>query len=76
MAIEVATAADLNNVRNNLSGDYIQVANIDLSGYGSWTPIGEYDPVGGNWFTGTYNGGGYTISNLNVGSAVAENIGL
>ena len=65
MAIEVATAADLNNVRNNLSGDYIQTADIDLAGW-NWNSIG-----GWNWpadhpdhFRGTYNGNGFVIYNL------------
>ena len=40
MAIEVWTAEDLDNVRNNLSGEYIQMADIDLSGYTNWVPIG------------------------------------
>ena len=58
MAIEVATAADLNNVRNNLSGDYIQTADIDLSGWGNWTPIST--------FTGTYDGGRHKITGLTI----------
>ena len=58
MAIEVATAADLNNVRNNLSGDYIQTADIDMSGYAWNEPIGYWD-----WFSGTYNGNNKKIIN-------------
>ena len=58
MAIEVATAADLDNVRNNLSGDYILMANIDLDEV-SWTPIG---PV----FSGYFDGNNKKVININA----------
>ena len=53
--IEVCTPQDLDNVRNNLNGNYLQVCDINLQGY-NFEPIGYY-------FKGTYNGGGYIISN-------------
>jgi len=60
--IEIATAQDLNNVRNNLSGSFIQTADIDLSGFANWDPIGSLlDP-----FVGIYNGNGYRIIGLNI----------
>lgn len=59
---QVATAADLDAVRNNLSAYYIQTADIDLSGYANWTPIGGATP----YFTGSYDGQNYTISNLTI----------
>lgn len=70
-AIEVWDADDLNNVRSNLSGSYIQMADIDLSGYASWTPIGNNATP----FTGKYDGGGFTISGLAI-STTASKIGL
>lgn len=54
----VATAQDLNDVRNDLSAYYLQTADIDLSEYGDWIPIGE--------FNGVYDGNNFTISNLTV----------
>lgn len=65
---QVETASDLNAVRDNLTAFYIQMANIDLSGYSSWTPIGEYDS-GQTWvnaFKGNYNGSNFTISYLTI----------
>ncbi len=51
---------DLNNIRNNLSGKYILMNDIDLSSYENWEPIGsETEP-----FTGEMNGAGYSIINL------------
>ena len=57
----VASAGDLDNVRNNLNGNYIQTADIDLSGYSNWNPIGTNNNI---LFSGSYNGNGYKISNL------------
>ncbi len=62
---QVATAAQLNNVRNFLSSHFVQTANISLSGYASgtgWVPIGTTSTA----FTGTYNGQNFTISDLTL----------
>lgn len=67
--IEIRTAEDLYNVRNNLSGEYIQMADIDLSEYPNWDPIGTSIQN----FTGKYNGQFYKIINL---TSTAYNAGL
>ena len=71
---QVATAEQLNKVRDHLDKHFIQTADIDLSGYSTgegWMPIG--DRSGSNAsnysdtaFTGSYNGGNFTISNLTI----------
>lgn len=64
---QVTNAAQLNSVRDNMSSHFIQTADIDLNvapyntGSG-WAPIGNSSTV----FTGYYDGGGHTISNLFV----------
>jgi hypothetical protein len=55
---QVATAAQLNEVRDYLSAYFIQTADIDLSGYANWVPIDN--------FTGYYNGNGYKVSNMTI----------
>lgn len=56
----IYTAEQLDNVRNNLSKDYILAANIDLSSY-NWIPIGTADAP----FTGSLkNLGSFQIKNL------------
>lgn len=62
---EVATAEQLNNVRKHLNMHFRQTENIDLDAapYNQetgWEPIG----ISGNPFAGTYDGNGFTISNL------------
>ena len=61
----IQTIADLENVRNNLDGDYILAANIDLSSIDNWQPIGDDSA---NSFTGSFDGQGYQISGLNSSS--------
>ena len=39
--IIIYTAQDLSNIRNNLTGNYVLGADIDLTGI-NWDPIGDY----------------------------------
>lgn len=67
---QVATAADLNGVRDYLTAHFIQTADIDLSGYTNWVPIGDFN----NTFTGLYDGNGKSISNMTTtGKVVVGN---
>jgi hypothetical protein len=68
----VEDAQDLNAVRNKLDAHYRQVANINLSGYSNWTPIG----ISGNFLIGSYNGGGFSVTNLSINRPSEDNIGL
>lgn len=68
--LDVRTAADLNRLRTNLSTDYELVADIDLSGFTNWQPLGNTsDP-----FNGTFDGRGHAIRNLR--SSGSEYAGL
>ncbi len=60
--VEVRTIEDLQNVRNNPDGNFIQVADIDLEDVENWEPIGSEQAP----FTGVYNGNGYRIRNLTI----------
>lgn len=46
----------------------LQTADIDLTGIDDWTPIGNSTSSSNNYFQGSYNGNGYTISNLKIKS--------
>lgn len=73
--IEISTAYELSNIgidpAKPLSGNYILTADIDLSAYDSWTPIGysagtnAANNAANAVFTGTFDGNGHTISNMN-----------
>ena len=58
----IYTANEFNNIRNNLSGKYILMNDIDLSSYYKWDPIG----TGATPFTGELDGNGYSISNMTI----------
>ncbi len=66
----IKTAADLDNIRNDLNGKYILMNDIDLSGI-NWESIGgladtSVQPNPSDCFQGELNGNGYTINNLTV----------
>ena len=69
----IKTADELNNIRNNLSGKYILMGNIDLSSYDSWEAIGGES----NAFSGVLNGNGYKITGLTINdTGYTEYVGL
>ncbi|MFD0586449.1 S-layer homology domain-containing protein [Paenibacillus sp. GCM10027627] len=74
---EIATADQLNQVRNHLGKDvfYKLVADIDLINYSSvagWVPIGDIDTP----FEGHIDGNGYTIKNLTINDTNGNFVGL
>jgi len=88
MSFNVTSYADLKKVGTgadgwNLDSDYVQTANIDASASATENPDGEggfygFEPIGtfANKFTGTYDGGGYTISNLYIHRTSTNYVGL
>ena len=70
--IGIYTAEDLNNIRNNLSGKYILMNDIDLSVYENWEPIGTTEAP----FTGELDGNGYVILNLIIDVKTSEDCRL
>ncbi len=60
----ISEAVHLVSVRNNLSSHFLQTADIDLTNYNTWVPLGE---VNSGSFTGTYDGNNFKISNLSLG---------
>ncbi|MDW7661650.1 MAG: Ig-like domain-containing protein [Bacillota bacterium] len=72
---QIATAVQLNNVRNYLGPEYadqyfILTADIDLGVYpfnegNGWIPIGNWDSTN-DFFYGNFDGGGRTIRNLYI----------
>ena len=77
--IEVWTAEDLDNIRNNLEGHYIQMADIDLGGI--WAEGEGWDPIAGPLsfhprFIGSYDGNGFKIKNLKINRPSESGAGL
>ena len=61
-----------------LSGTYKQTADIDFSGVLTWTPIGTaaYISDTTNCFSGSFDGSGYKIRNINLNLATGTGFGL
>lgn len=84
---EIATAEELAAVSQNLSGNYVLTADIDLNGC-EWAPLGVFVPGTDengqptefpdlNYaFTGTFDGNGHTISNFTISQGEAYTVGL
>ncbi|MGI6628558.1 MAG: immunoglobulin-like domain-containing protein [Bacillota bacterium] len=73
----IATAAQLNNVRNHLDKHFKQIANINLNVVlynqdEGWNPIGTSDEA----FTGTYDGNDKTITGLRIVRSSSSRVGL
>ncbi|WP_054751321.1 hypothetical protein [Piscibacillus salipiscarius] len=58
MATLISTPQDLDNIRNDLTGTFELTNDIDMSGWGNWTPIDD--------FGGSLDGKGYKILNLSI----------
>lgn len=68
----ITTPEDLMNMKNDLSAHYVLGNNIDMSGV--W-----YEPIGNDIdgaFTGSFDGKGYTISNLDLDLEGSKYVGL
>ena len=55
----------------NTAACAVLTTNIDLGG-AAWTPIGNFSANISNIYTGTFDGAGYTISNLKVDNSSAD----
>jgi aryl-phospho-beta-D-glucosidase BglC (GH1 family) len=65
-------ANDLQNMNNDLDGEYYLEKDIDCSEIANFVPVGTLE----NPFTGRFIGNGYTISNLNIDRPELNGVGL
>ena len=61
----IKNADDLANIKNNLSGKYILMNDIDLKGV-DWESIGTIPMGKEGCFSGVFDGNGYEIKNLST----------
>ncbi|MDH8679903.1 ZmpA/ZmpB/ZmpC family metallo-endopeptidase-related protein, partial [Fusibacter bizertensis] len=67
----VRSLQDLINIKNDLSGDYLLLSDIDLNGI-DWEPIGTVELP----FRGTFNGNGKILRNLKISQQAMTYVGL
>ncbi len=76
----VSTASELSQVRNYPDKYYLQIKNINLSGYDEYADGKGWMPIGGAgssvYFKGHYDGQGFVISNLTIYRPETDNVGL
>ncbi len=74
--IPIYTQADLAAISQNLSGNYLLMNDITISG--DWEPIGSNQSSGfkKNGFTGVFDGNGHVIRNLNFNLTSSAKVGL
>lgn len=84
---QIATAEQLDRIRDDLTAHYVLIDDIDLSAYDNWLPIGVFHslsdapedaevPHPDYAFTGSFDGAGHTISNLTVSCESPMGAGL
>lgn len=84
---QIATAEQMNCVRNDLTAHYVLIEDIDLSAYENWEPIGAFRPLSDApedaevphpafAFSGTFEGQGHKISNMTVAATAPMGAGL
>ena len=85
---QISNICQLQNIADNtidslehidlLTQDYILISNIDGSYTENWNSGAGFEPLGddANSFDGTFDGGGFTISNLTINVPASDNVGL
>jgi hypothetical protein len=82
---QVSTSVQLASVRNHLDGHFVLTSDIDLASE-NWEPIGAFVPASDDpqdetpnrelAFTGVFDGGGRTISNVKIDNPTGAAVGL
>ncbi len=70
----ISTCQELQDMENNLGGDYYLTQDIDCSDTKNWNGEKGFDPIGS--FSGTFNGNGHVISDLYINRGSTESVGL
>ncbi|MBC2708936.1 MAG: PGF-pre-PGF domain-containing protein [ANME-2 cluster archaeon] len=75
---QITTCMDLQNISNNLAGDYYLANDIDCSGFDYDSDGKGFMPIGNSssQFTGTFDGKGYKITNLYINRSSTNFVGL
>lgn len=74
----ISTVGELQNIQNNLNGNYMLKGDIDASTTKSWNSSAGFKPIGDakNSFAGVFDGMGYAINDLYINRASDDYIGL
>jgi PGF-pre-PGF domain-containing protein len=75
---QITTCTELQDIRNDLTGDYYLANDIDCSGFDYDGDGKGFMPIGNSssQFTGTFDGKGYKITNLYINRSSTNYVGL
>ncbi len=73
-ALGSTTASDLQGINGNLAGNYALGSDIDATATTDWNTGSGFTPI--NEYSGTFDGLGHTINNLNINLPSSTNVGL
>lgn len=78
MATTITNLTELQAMENDLAEDYVLGQNIDASASAALNGGLGFDPIGssGSKFTGSFDGGGYTINDLTINRPTENYVGL
>ena len=74
-AMKIYTVEDLDYIRNNLTGSYVLMNDIDMTDFNS----GQWMPIGSNYsnpFKGIFDGQGHIIRNMSITGDTYQYVGL
>jgi len=75
----ITTCTELQNIRDNLAGNYYLGNDIDCTSTSGWNGGAGFEPIGtscSNSFTGTFDGQGYKITGLYINRPSSDYAGL
>ena len=74
---DITTLAGLQAMNGDLAGTYVLLNDIDASATSTWNDGLGFEPIGfGDTFTGSFDGGGHTISGLFINRPSDTGVGL
>jgi|AntRauTorcE11897_2_1112592.scaffolds.fasta_scaffold00097_44 hypothetical protein len=71
---QVATVEQLQEISENLTAHFIQIADIDARSTTGWNEGSGFNPIG--WFSGVYDGNNFSIDSLFINRPEENEIGL
>ncbi len=75
---QLSSVLQLQEIQNHLDSHFIQTADIDAVATATWNNNEGFEPIGDDvdFFTGSYDGGGFEIGGLTINRPEEFNVGL
>lgn len=77
--VEISDINEFQAINSDTTGDYVLVNTIDASATATWNSGAGFEPIGGGtwpYFSGTFDGQGYSVADLYIDRAATQHVGL